>query len=300
MLFLKAQENIQLLPEQLDLKSAKKSKRNLYKMTMPGRFFVQNFLRQAVDAGCEYAILEMTSEAAKQFRHKFIDFDALIFLNLSPEHIESHGGYDKYIAAKVSLAEALEESKKPNKVLAVNGDDKESRRFSNAAPSAKLQMFSLKDAEPYILDKYGLYLHIQRQNLRSHLQGTFNIYNILAALTYASTQGILHPEEMQVGLDKLSEIPGRVQKFNCRKIIRLHRNRISKLLSTTLTLLIHWKKSTAYLKTKRKFASLEILAAGATPGSGRKWAKLRTIIAITLFSQTKIRTTKIQNKLLIK
>ena len=52
------------------------SKPNMFKMTMPGRFFIQKFLRQAVDAHCDYVVLEISSEAAKQYRHKFIDLDA--------------------------------------------------------------------------------------------------------------------------------------------------------------------------------------------------------------------------------
>ena len=71
---------------------------------MPGRFFIQNFLRQAVNSGCSHAILEMTSEGAKQFRHKFIYPDALIFTNLAPEHIESHGSYENYLKAKLAIA----------------------------------------------------------------------------------------------------------------------------------------------------------------------------------------------------
>jgi UDP-N-acetylmuramoyl-L-alanyl-D-glutamate--2,6-diaminopimelate ligase len=193
-----------------------KSKPNLHKMTVPGRAFLQRFLRKAVDAGCEYAILEMTSEAAKQYRHMFINPDALIFLNLSPEHIESHGGYENYVAAKVSLAEALEHSSKKNKILVANVDDKEARRFAAAAPSVRQKPFSLKDAEPYMLDSYGLYLTFEGYNLRSHLQGIFNIYNILAALTYASTEGVTS-EQMQEGLEKLSGIPGRVQKITLPK-----------------------------------------------------------------------------------
>ena len=74
-------------------KVAGKNERNLLKMTTPGRFFVQKFLRRAVDAKCDYAVIEMTSEAARQFRHKFIAFDALIFTNLSPQHIQSHPPY---------------------------------------------------------------------------------------------------------------------------------------------------------------------------------------------------------------
>ncbi len=184
---------------------------NKYKMTMPGRFFVQKFLRQAVDAQCEYAVIEMTSQGTLQYRHKFIDLDALIFLNLSPEHIEAHGGYENYVAAKLKLAEALQESTKKNKILVVNADDKESERFLRYTVDTK-KTFSLKDAEPYLFDPYGLYISYRGKNLRSHLQGTFNIYNILAALTYATTQGI-SPDIAEKGLKELTGIAGRVQKI---------------------------------------------------------------------------------------
>ena len=188
------------------------TRRNLYKMTMPGRFFLQQFLRYAVSAGCEYAIVEMTSEGARNYRHAFIPLDGLIFLNLSPGHIESHGGYDNYLAAKLRLAKSLNKSKKPRKILVVNQDDIESVKFAAAAPCAEIEWFSQTDAEPYILDHYGLYLTFAGKNMRSHLQGMFNIYNILAALTYAKTQGV-SAEEMQAGLEALKGIPGRVQKI---------------------------------------------------------------------------------------
>ena len=42
---------------------------NELRMTMPGRFKLQRFLRQAVDSGCQYAVLEVTSEGIKQYRH---------------------------------------------------------------------------------------------------------------------------------------------------------------------------------------------------------------------------------------
>ena len=76
---------------------------NRLKMTMPGRMKLQRFLRQAVKVGCEYVVLEVTSEGIKQFRHKFIDFDVAVLTNLSPEHIEAHGGFKKYRKAKAKL-----------------------------------------------------------------------------------------------------------------------------------------------------------------------------------------------------
>ena len=199
------------LSNTIRFKIDKKSRPNKFKMTTPGRFFLQSFLRQAVSAGCEYAILEMSSEAAKLYRHKFIQANALIFLNISPEHIESHGGFEKYLKAKLTLAKALSKSPKRPRIIIANANDPEGQAFL-AFNADEKQTFSLADAEPYLLDPFGLYISYRGRNLRSHLLGTFNIYNILAALTYASTQGI-SPDEMQKGLDALTGIPGRVQKI---------------------------------------------------------------------------------------
>jgi len=137
--------------------------------------------------------------------------DALIFLNISPEHIESHGSFENYLQAKLILAKALEDSSKRPRIIIANADDKEHQKFLHINAEEKYT-FSLKSAEPYILDHFGLYLSYTGKNLRSHLQGVFNIHNILAALTYASTQGI-SPETAQTGLEKLRGISGRVQKI---------------------------------------------------------------------------------------
>lgn len=80
--------------------------KNELKMTMPGRFTIQKFLRQAVNAGCRWVVLEVTSEGIKQYRHKFINFDAAVFTNLNKEHIESHGGFENYRAEKLKLFSA--------------------------------------------------------------------------------------------------------------------------------------------------------------------------------------------------
>jgi len=70
----------------IKFKIDKKEELNKLKMTMPGRFKLQKFLREAVKAECEYAILEVTSEGILQHREKFIDFDVVVFTNLAPEH----------------------------------------------------------------------------------------------------------------------------------------------------------------------------------------------------------------------
>jgi len=96
---------------------------NTLKQTMPGRFQLQRFLRQALNAGCKYVVLEVTSEGILQYRHKFIDFDVAVFTNLTPEHIEAHGSFEKYKTAKGKLFQITK------KVHIVNTDDENSEYF---------------------------------------------------------------------------------------------------------------------------------------------------------------------------
>src|SRR3989338_2360298 len=191
-------------------KIGNESKPNLYKMTVPGRFFTQHFLRRAVNAGCEFAIIEMTSEGARQFRHKFIDFDALIFTNLQKEHLESHGSYEKYREAKLSIAKSLGKSKKNPRFMIANSDDKESVLFFEAAKEAKSIPFSLKTAGPFQTSDSGCEFQFDGQKMISPLLGKFNIYNLLAAATTAKAFGI-NTEKIKTAISKLKEIPGRAQ-----------------------------------------------------------------------------------------
>jgi UDP-N-acetylmuramoyl-L-alanyl-D-glutamate--2,6-diaminopimelate ligase len=187
------------------------SKPNLFKMTMPGRFFIQKKIREAVNAECEYFILEITSEGAKQFRHKFIDLDALIFTNISPEHIESHGSYEKYLATKLSIARALEASPKKNKAIIANTDDKEGRKFMEILTRTKIP-YSLQDAWPYTTDTDGITFMFGGEKIHSfNFLGKFNIYNMLAAAMCAKHFEI-SPENIRAGLENISKIRGRMEK----------------------------------------------------------------------------------------
>src|SRR3989344_7705188 len=102
---------------------------NTFKMTMPGRAFLQKFLRDACAAQCDYVIIEVTSEGMLQNRHAFIDFNSVVLTNISPEHIERHGGYENYKRTKGKLFEALGSSTKNNKNIIINIADKGANYF---------------------------------------------------------------------------------------------------------------------------------------------------------------------------
>jgi len=167
---------------------------NTLRMTMPGRFKLQKFLRQAVDSGCQYAVLEVTSEGIKQYRHKFIDFEVAVFTNLAPEHIEAHGSFEKYREAKGKLFQVTKN------IHIINIDDKNANYFLQF-PAKKKYTYGLNQGD------------VNNQNLKLNLRliGEFNIYNALAAISVGISQGI-DSEICKSAVEKIKGIPGRMEE----------------------------------------------------------------------------------------
>ncbi|MFA6797201.1 MAG: UDP-N-acetylmuramyl-tripeptide synthetase [Candidatus Paceibacterota bacterium] len=185
---------------------------NKYKMTMLGRFFIQKFLRRAVNSKCEYVIIEVSSEAAKQYRNKFIELDSLIFTNIAPEHIESHGSYEKYLEAKLSIVKELEKSLKKNKTLIVNVDDCEAEKFLNFKIENRIK-YSLIEISDLVLTENNSSFYYKGEKIETKIPGKFNIYNILSAIKFVETQNI-SLNIVKRALSNFIEIKGRVQSID--------------------------------------------------------------------------------------
>lgn len=186
-----------------------KCERNLFKMTMPGRFFLQRFLHRAVDAGCTYAVIEMTSEGALQFRHKGIELSAFVFTNLAPEHLERHGSMEAYARAKLLLAEHLSRSRKRPRIMVANADDAYGKQFLAVEAEQKIP-FSLHDAEPYEANEKGISFSWRGERFFSPLVGEFNLKNILAALSVCEALGVSR-EAMHRALQNTARVAGRAE-----------------------------------------------------------------------------------------
>lgn len=185
-----------------------KVKRNLYKMSMPGRGFMQKFLSDALKAKSDWVVLELTSEGSTQFRHKFIELDAFIFTNLQPEHIESHGSFEKYKEAKIALGESL--NKKPHSVLIVNKEDDAAEDFLKIKANKKVS-YSLDSIRPFKAD-HGIEMRFKNSTLYSKLHGEFNANNILAAITFADAINI-NEKIIKEGIENVTVVPGRAEKI---------------------------------------------------------------------------------------
>ncbi len=183
--------------------------KNNLKMTMPGRFKLQRFLRQAVKAGCDYLVLEVTSEGIKQHRQSFIRFNTALLTNLTEEHLESHGGFENYKRAKAKLFHQLRLKGKS----IVNLDDPQTNYFLRFPADKKwgygLDFQSADSVEQtvrasdYQPSQKGINFRIDGRDFKVNLLGKFNLYNVLAAVSVGLAENI--------SLDKIKEILRRVK-----------------------------------------------------------------------------------------
>jgi len=203
---------------------------NLYHQTMTGRFRLQSFLRRAKKAGCTHVIIEVTSEGIAQHRHRFIDFDVALFTNLSPEHIEAHGGFERYKNAKGKLFALLARARRKimserqvEKIIVANRDDAQAGYFLGFGADKKYS-FSARGlcpkkperhetcfaAEHVRTDGSGTSFMIGRTLFSLQLVGKFNAYNAIAAVVTARALEVDF-EVSRNACAQIKEIPGRMQ-----------------------------------------------------------------------------------------
>lgn len=192
-------------------KIGEESLANTTRMSMPGRFFLQRFMYRAYRDDCDAVVIEMTSEGARQHRHRGIALDALIFTNLAPEHIESHGSLQAYKDAKFSIGRALARSRKRVRYMVANADDAESPRYL-ALPIEKSLPFSLTRNAPWETTPEGGYFTLEGERIAVSLPGVFSLENALAAATLARAIEI-KPKTIAEGLGRVHRIPGRAERI---------------------------------------------------------------------------------------
>ncbi|MFA4941693.1 MAG: UDP-N-acetylmuramyl-tripeptide synthetase [Patescibacteria group bacterium] len=224
----------------------KKEWLNNKKMTMPGRFFTQKILRDMAKNGCQYALVETTSEGIRQFRHRFINYDTLIFTGLYPEHIESHGSFANYKKAKGELFKHLKrcgvkyanndkcicpsdsgfkkiELNRVKKTIIANGDDEEAGYFLSFWAEEKKAYTRnnnfKKDGVEAI--KYssiksggeGTSFSVVGEKINLKILGEFNVANAMTAVSVGLAERI-DIKKIKIGLEKINGVPGRLERIN--------------------------------------------------------------------------------------
>lgn len=212
------------LSSTVNFKLAEKEWLNDKKMTMLGRFATQKFLSQAVKNHCTYIVIETSSQGIEQFRHLGINYDVVVFTNLTPEHIEAHGGFEFYRVAKEKLFLHLSKSKhkiinnkKIEKIIISNADDVETERLKKYTRD-KFITYAIEKSADYRAENLNLNdglvnFSLQNINFKTNFLGKFNAYNILASLACVESLGF---SLEKINSENLKGVPGRQEFINTK------------------------------------------------------------------------------------
>ncbi len=200
-------------------------------VTTPEAPVVQRYLRRMVQTGITHCILETTSHSLAQNRVAAIPFDVAVVTNITHEHLDYHGSWEAYLAAKTRLFTALLETgwrtipgrvRRP-KTAVLNRDDQSYAHLSALELPRQLS-YSLEHPAGihasnirYRADGTIFSLHLPDTppitSIHAHLPGDFNLYNMLAAAGAAYALGIPR-EAVRAGLEQVRALTGRMQPID--------------------------------------------------------------------------------------
>lgn len=184
--------------------------------TTPDALELNGLLKQMVDAGCEYAFMEVSSHAIAQQRIAGLDFDGALFTNLTRDHIDFHKTFENYRDTKKQLFDNL----KKDAFAVTNKDDKNGPVMTQNC-KATVHTYStraLADYKAKILEEGfdGMLLEVNGQEVFVRLVGRFNVSNLLCIYGAAVCLGFEPAEVLRV-LSTLSAVNGRFEAIHSPK-----------------------------------------------------------------------------------
>ncbi len=181
--------------------------------TTPDPLHLHRLLREMVDAGCQYAFMEVSSHSAAQHRIAGLDFDGAIFTNLTRDHIDYHTTVEAYLKAKKSFFDGL-----PEGSFALTNIDDKSGLVMLQNTRAEKHTYSLRtmaDFKARIIESRidGMTLEINGKTVEVMFVGKFNAYNLLAVYGATCLLG-QNPDEVLRKMSLLVPVAGRFQTLH--------------------------------------------------------------------------------------
>jgi UDP-N-acetylmuramoyl-L-alanyl-D-glutamate--2,6-diaminopimelate ligase len=207
---------------------AGKYEKNNLKMTTFPPFFAQKKLKEMLDTGCEYVVIETTSQAAIQHRLWGIPIDVEVFTNLTHDHLDYHQTFEKYKEAKGQIFASLaKEFRKPGvkKIAIINDDDPESEYFQsfpadlhliykiNKEARTRSEIIARKIRCDVDNSRFETVTPLGSAEIKLQLPGRFNIENALAAITVGISQNVALAR-IKSALEKVKLIEGRMETIS--------------------------------------------------------------------------------------
>lgn len=195
-------------------------------VTTPEAPEVQKYLREMLDKGLTHVVIEATSHGLAQERVAACEFDIGVVTNITHEHLDYHGSYHAYRDAKAKLFRGLVETAykdhhlEPTAIL--NYDDDSYQYLAKVSKVRQVSYGLSSRADVWASDisneAKGLQFTATGKNfqilIKSHMMGSYNVANCLAAVA-ATIEGLhLEPQAAQEGIAILEGVPGRMEKID--------------------------------------------------------------------------------------
>ena len=186
-------------------------------LTTPDAVTIQKLLKNLVNDGFSHVVMEVSSHALHQLRVHNVHFDAAIFTNLTPEHLDYHKTMENYFKVKSTLFNLLKEK---NGNAVINYDDDYGKKLASKL-HCNIALFSKNDSTRSFFSQLNDYKnkidgiiksYTGSYKIESNLIGSYNVENILAAVT---TLDLLKISENAItqGIKICKNIPGRLESF---------------------------------------------------------------------------------------
>ncbi len=178
--------------------------------TTPDIITINKILADAVDKGCEYAFMEVSSHGIAQNRIEGLHFKIAGFTNLTHDHLDYHKTFEEYLKAKKRFFDELEDSA----IAITNIDDKNGNVMLQNSKAKKVSyaMKTMADFHGKILevDFNGMLLNFNGKEFWTTLTGKFNAYNLLLVFAIAAELGF-EQDEILKSISSLKRVSGRFE-----------------------------------------------------------------------------------------
>ena len=191
--------------------------------TTPDAVFVHRYLKEMVESGCSFLVMEVSSHALALGRVKGLKYDISVFTNLSQDHLDFHHNMDNYAYSKSHL---FSDCSKKEGISILNADDSYSTYFSDKCIGLKKFYSVMKDknadllVEDFRYRERGLQIDFlykgKTKIVSTNLFGDFQVYNVTAAILAALKLGF-ELEAISKALEQNVLIPGRLESIKTPK-----------------------------------------------------------------------------------
>ena len=186
-----------------------------YSLTTPVQLGNFAHIQKAIENGCDFFVMEVSSHAIEQKRIEGLNFELKILTNITRDHIDYHKSIEEYINVKNSFFS--DDSKK-----LINKDEKKAKfnpknclTYGLDSPSTyKVQAYSFKDGMNVALQNFE-----KVESFTSMMMGLFNIYNLTAAIAAVHMTTNKSLNEICEAVENFAGVSGRMETLSLNPYI---------------------------------------------------------------------------------